>query len=231
METRLVEAGTTANVTWVLCANREDIEAMSVPLRRCLVQERTLAPGSLQMANGTLSLAFKHLLVYEDIRSLGLSAALVLEDDAAIPPSFWAQLTHPSATVPPDADIFWLGGGHRNANLGTHRSLSGSQYCGDALALKRLAGAPYRPLRPGTPTPLYCVYQREWHKPPAFIGAHAYIMTARGAESFRGWPVRGPADLVLSKQDYLCWGGSARCHMRTQYGPARWIGMRSSHSI
>lgn len=50
-------------------------------------------------------------------------------------------------------------------------------------------------------------------------------MTRRGAQSWRGWPVRAPADLVLSRGDLLCRShlGAQQCHLWKQYGPARWF--------
>ena len=223
MEFRLKNAHV-ADVTWLLCANRENVENLSFQSRQCLIQ-LTPSHRSMLNSNGTISLAIKHLLAYADIRSRNLTAALVLEDDAAVPANLWALLAEPFGTIPPDAEIFWLGGGHRNANFDHHKRLNDTFYCGDANRVRVLSGSPTNRLN-GT----YCVYERKFSMPPIFIAAHAYIMTRRGAQSWRGWPVRAPADLVLSRGDLLCrsYLGTQQCHLWKQYGPARWFVIQQS---
>ena len=213
MEARLAAAATASAVTWVLCANREDVDSLSSASRACLFQFAVDRVDhkhyETSMSNGTRSLALKHLLVYADVRRQGLPAALVFEDDAGVPPSLWQQFTHQSFSIPPDADIFWLGGGHQNRNLGLQISMHGvnaSRYCGPAAVLKAISGLPpmkHAPKKPGG-VPLYCTFRRDFGQLPHFIGAVAYVITQRGARAWRGWPVRGPADLVLSRADLLC---------------------------
>jgi hypothetical protein len=254
LEDRLLTAGPVPDLTWVLCANREDVDSFSEGVRRCLFQIASREHAS-KLSNGTRSLALKHLLVYADMRQRSLQRALVFEDDVGLPPSLWKQMSHPSFTVPPDADLFWLGGGKSNYNLGWHTSMASvdaARYCGSALDLKRVSGQPLPRLHKGAPTPQYCVFRRDFAKAPPFIGAFAYIMTLQGAMSWRGWPVRGPADLVLSLESLLCRraSSSARssasslslahhgrrnatmhsdCHLRQQYSPARWV-VAQNHS-
>lgn len=105
------------DVTWMLCANREDVELLSPSAAACLFQGRE-GWAELPPSNGSRSIALKHLLAFEVVRSRNLPEALILEDDAVLPLDLWWMLASPWAARPSDAHILWLGGGHRNQNLG-----------------------------------------------------------------------------------------------------------------
>ena len=124
MRSQLARLGA-RDVTWVLCGNRDEIEAFSPALRRCVypcVQlnmlnmrpKWPLRPSTQPMSNGTLSLALKHKLAASHILTRRLPCALLLEDDAVLPwrraDMFWralARIAALDASVP--MDIFWLG--------------------------------------------------------------------------------------------------------------------------
>ena len=90
---RLVGA---SDITVVQCAERSDLSQLSGSEFRCLHPEyaRTMFSSSnmTDMQNGTLSLATKHMLAYEDMLRRGLASAIVLEDDTAVPRDLWARL-------------------------------------------------------------------------------------------------------------------------------------------
>lgn len=219
MESWLTAADTTAEVTWVLCANREDVDAFSHGTRSCLVQP-VPAYSSRSLGNGTVSLALKHALAYWDMRMRRLPTAVMLEDDAAIPANFWRLLMQPFCTIPQDAHIFWLGGGHRGLSLrnGSHVALSGTPFC----ATSHLGPSSYDALLPAPSVDQpACVVRRNLWTVPSFIGSVAYIMTQTGAEAMRGWPVRGLMTAAWPQTDrcglarahtstHLCWSQSAR---------------------
>ena len=60
------------------------------------------------MPNGTLGLALKHRAAAWDAYHRRVAVAMILEDDALLPPThFWPRLA--AFRVPADADVFWLG--------------------------------------------------------------------------------------------------------------------------
>lgn len=222
MSSRL-EQVSARDVTWVLCANKEDIERLSAPVSACLFQ----GPG-VQASNGSRSIALKHLIAYEDMRRRNLSEALMLEDDAAIPPDLWHRLSARWASRPDDADIFWLGGGFQGKDLQKHPLVDAS-FCDSQFAIRG------RSLR----IELECVRRRNMKDHiPRFITSAAYVMTRRGAASMQGWPVRGPSDKVISDVNYLCRPSvhssvrnQSECHLLSQYGPHRWfVGTQSNET-
>ena len=106
--TRRLEAAGAPDVTFVECANREDVQRLPPAQRACLHPHGVRTEWTMpeHLANGTLSLAVKHTLTFRDLLRRRLPAALMLEDDALVPASLWASLA-PYA-LPCDADLFWL---------------------------------------------------------------------------------------------------------------------------
>ena len=172
-------AARVTDVTWVDCANREDIAALDAKSRRCLHPEYVphpwarkgdiTHPSAFAMANGTLSLALKHQLAARDIRKRGVRAALVLEDDALVPPDLWRRLG--DLAVPADADVFYLGSFSSRASIGTVDQ--------EPLALRAPAA----------------VHRRTPGGKPLLIGANAYILFAKAAAAMlRDAPVSDAAE-------------------------------------
>lgn len=116
MERQLQVLGA-ADVTWVLCSNRNEVDALSPSQRECAypcVQlgryyDMNATTGNpIWLTNGTISLALKHKLAAWDMHERGVRHALMLEDDAILPPLLWPSL-HYLARVPLHIDIFWMG--------------------------------------------------------------------------------------------------------------------------
>lgn len=210
-----------SDVTWVLCANGEEVVAST----SCLFRHRD-APK----AAGTRSLAVKHLIVYRDVRQRRLAEALVLEDDAIVPSDLWVSLAAPWSTRPLDAAIFWLGGvirggGHFGRTNTTHTP---SSFCGQRsmrTVVEGAAAAVHGDMARSAPTnrpsanatnvttqratsrvvacrpEVHCVHRRNLGSIPAFIGAVGYIITSRGALAMANIGVLAPAD----KASTPCW--------------------------
>ena len=204
-----------ADVTWVKCINNDTVSALSIWQRSCLYP----CPGvtrytsfsqdgsPMPMSNRTLSLALKHKLAYWDMLERHLPAALVLEDDAAVPADLWAQLGQ--FHVPTDASIFWLG------SFGTRGTLSRHpQVQGDPMKLHR----------------------RNASRFPRFLDGLSYIIFEHGAKQMMQ-PVLAPAGIGISYFNELDAGyrlDKTTCTDRRplrlevppiQYGPPapRWI--------
>lgn len=207
------------DVTWVLCANREDVDSLTPAASACLFQ------GAVQPSNGSRSIALKHLLAYQQLRLRNISEALVLEDDVMLPLDLWFVLQAPWARRPPDTDLFWLGGG-RIFNFDEHR-FPQTSYCGLKYNDRRRLFT-------------YCVMNRSnwWTQyktsEPRFITSASYVISRKGAASMQGWPVIGPSDKAISDGQYVCrrrfWGAASTCHkdagtcrLGAQYGTSRWV--------
>ena len=183
MESQLAALGA-ADVTWVLCADRIDVERLSANERQCMypcmqANEFTLYNGSYPwlLSNGTLSLALKHKLAHLDIARRGVPG-IVLEDDALVSTDFWLRLSHHH--VPKNADIFWLAS-H------TERRYTGNAFgAGHAIAVKA-RGAAHE-----------AVYARNASAPPRILGGTAYIIWPSGAEQSASQPITTAADIALS---------------------------------
>lgn len=101
MEGQLAKLGA-ADVTFIMCANRDEVNELSPTMRACAypcVQlnryfelESTGMPRRL--SNGTVSLALKHKLAAWDLLERKLRCALVLEDDAMLPADLFRHLEH-----------------------------------------------------------------------------------------------------------------------------------------
>lgn len=204
-----------ADVTWLTCANRDDVNAMSPQQRACAypcVQlnryfiKNTTTNTPVALANGTISLALKHKLACYDMLRRGLTAALILEDDAVLQPDLWAQMAR--LHIPADADMVWLGSYSRRTNVGTlvdhprvplpaatasptpatpatAPSDRGSKV-GD-VAVRDVDGKP--PIE---------VHRREAQKFPPILGAVGYVMLASGARLVATEPVTTAADIAIS---------------------------------
>ena len=216
LERRLAALGS-PSVTFIECANREDVAALSAEERMCVHPRyfrMDLRGIPEELSNGTLSLSLKHALAYFDVVHRDLPAALVLEDDAMVPASLWRQLA--AYHVPCDASIFWLSA-YRN-NMGTFS----------------LAGAAFRPVQPSAeavhipdgPT----IYRRLENNSeyPVIISAAGYIIFARGARLMMTHPVYAPADVAISCLTPQCMGSGPKATFELrapsgQYGPGRWF--------
>ena len=235
-----LEAAMAHDVTWVDCANREDVVRFSPALRRCLHPEYIPHPWSRRpsvlpsgpstvlwaMANGTLSLQLKHQLAIWDSMRRKLPSALVLEDDATVPPSLWLQLAAYN-TLPKNVDVFYIGSYSSRADISTlssepliRTSRGNSSHNGRGA----ISSAP--------------VHRRTNGSQPLLVGSNAYIIFAKAMEALLT-PVRAEADVSLSLLDApkqcqvqrgtlgmapdvkLC--GRLRAPPRHQYGPAYWI--------
>ena len=100
------------DVTVVLCANGGDIQALSPTNRVCLHPYMAYTrwnKESDRLANGTLSLAVKHMLACYDMLVRHLPAAVVLENDATFIKSFNQHVVSLLARVPLDAQLLYLG--------------------------------------------------------------------------------------------------------------------------
>ena len=101
------------DVTYVLCADASDISALDPAVYHQLHPQYTRTAWSpaarARLPNGTLSLALKHRLAHVDIWSRGLPRALVIEDDAVLPPTLPDELARYIPIIPDDAALFFVG--------------------------------------------------------------------------------------------------------------------------
>jgi hypothetical protein len=209
LESRLAALGS-PSVTFIECANREDVAALSTEERACVHPRYfriDLKGAGTAMSNGTLSLALKHAVAFLDVVHRNLPAAMVLEDDAMVPESLWRSLS--GYYVPCDASIFWLSAYRQNLGVFAMRSSSAAQ------ALPSQQG----------PT----VYRRlENFSGSGLLSTAGYIIFARGAISMLTHPVYAPADIGLACMTPQCVGGVSPADLelgspRGQYGPATWL--------
>lgn len=190
------------DINLVSCADRQDIDALSAAERRCLHPEYVVTKRwghrALGLSNGTISLALKHQIAYAEVVRRGLAAALVVEDDAALPIDLWRRVAE--YAMPADAAVFYLGSYSANARGGTLHA---------------------EPTLPGTSP---AVHRRRNGTDPHIIGTIAYLVFLRGARELLG-PVRVEADLTLSLLGPSRPCGSP-CPIRApreQYGPRQWL--------
>lgn len=172
------------------------------------------------MGNGTLSLALKHRLAYADLLRRGLPAALVLEDDATVPPDLWAQLAR--LAIPPGFAVFYLGSYSARMTTGTlgHEPLAPPARVGLARStpVHVRRNCSVRALRTGTSGLGSCI-----------VGANAYVVSSRGASELLDSPLRLEADLALSlllaEESPKC-GRLCSCGLRASppHGAWEWAG-------
>lgn len=129
-----------SDVTFIECFNGEDSENLTPHMRACLhpcfVEVELHAVGGARpkqagLSHGTLSLAVKHRLAAFEILRRRLHAALVLEDDAALPFELWKMLA--AVRLPRNAQLFYVGSySHRTlvrisnaVHLPAHASVNG----------------------------------------------------------------------------------------------------------
>ena len=197
---RQLRALQVADVTFVHCINKQEVAAFSAEDRECLhpcyaVSAWTWVDDNRQLKslhNGTLSLALKHKLVYFDVLRRQLHAALVLEDDAIVPPSLWSRLQ--SSTWPPDASLVYLGSYGGFTGLSSHPPYPPHQADNRTLLMRgcRSLGCVMERM------PLHLpLHRRDLTQSPKLIGAIGYIVFRRGAAQLHQ-PVMVPADLGIS---------------------------------
>ena len=207
LETRLQAVGA-PDVTFVLCADTDEISRLDAARRQCLHPEYARTRWSSaagRLSNGTLSLALKHRLAHWDMHRRKLSAALVIEDDALLPVDLWLQLAR--YRLPADADLFFLGSYSKNVN-----------------ARMTLSAAP-QVTSPVNSTSEPSVHRRERGREPYLLGTVAYVVFARGAAAMQR-PVYAEADVDLSLLALRRHCTITRCTNvapPNQYGPTRWI--------
>ena len=225
--TERLRAAQARDVTWVLCANRDDVARLDGATRQCVHpfyvphpwsrRGDPLRPSAWAMANGTLSLALKHQLAAWDIVRRRLPASLVLEDDAMVPPNLWSRLAELEA--PADADVFYLGSYSSRSHVGTLQS--------EPLVVPATSVAGRT-----------AVHRRTNGTTPLLLGTNAYILFARAAAALVA-PVRAEADITLTLLD-----APTQCRTKTgtaghapsralctrlsappahQYGPSSWL--------
>mgnify|MGYP007078150025 CR=1 FL=1 len=186
----------TADVTWIECFNRDDVLALSAAARDCLYPCSTIPhkdghPSPEFMSNGTFSLAIKHRLAALDILRRSLSAAIVLEDDAALPNDLWRALA--TVRLPIDAGLFYLGSYSFRSNVGTLGFANGAG-CHTPVSQH---GMPLMPHVGHISAPMV-VWKRNFTCFPTMLGNTAFVLTARGARTHIHGPVTVPADIGLS---------------------------------
>ena len=179
------------DVTWVHCANRDDVISFSSQTRGCLHPEYVAHPWARRgdparptayaMANGTLSLALKHQLAVFHMARRKLPAAIVFEDDAMVPADLWRKLAE--FRVPNDADIFYLGSYSSRSHVGSLNAEPRVPSISDA-------GGDVGP----------AIHRRRNGSSPLLIGTNAYVVFARAAAVLLR-PVRAEADIWLSLLD------------------------------
>ena len=203
-----LQALAATNVTFVTCANKEDVEALQPQDRTCLHPEYaktrfSLSENQTALPTGTLSLALKHYLAYYDMWQQGLPAALVLEDDATIDPTLAPLLS--KYWLPCDADIFYLSSYYRSKTV--HSSGANK----DPVVKTRGKSAIHR--------------RRNGSLPVAGSG---YVVFAGGVLTMLSQPIRLEADNALSLQQPtpFCGSTSPWCPFvvpRDQYAPTSWL--------
>lgn len=101
------------DITLVLCANRGDVASLSAVSRACLhpymARTQWTAGANARMADGTLSLAIKHMLAMHDMLGRQLPMAVVVENDASFAKHFNDQLLAMLPHAPLDANMLYLG--------------------------------------------------------------------------------------------------------------------------
>jgi hypothetical protein len=166
------------DVTWVTCANRQDVDQLSPTLRACAYpcvqmnrfgQVNASTGEAIVLSNGTVSLALKHKLAAVDMYRRGLQMSLLLEDDATLPFNLWGRIA--GLQMPGDMQIFWLGSYSRRSNVGTLRG--------------------HTPVSNG-------IYLRNASLFPVILGAVAYMLTSSGARIVAAEPVTTAADVAIS---------------------------------
>ena len=219
------------DVTWVYCANKEDLSVSNLGAehRRCLhpcmapthwTKVNTTTGAQLPMPEGTLSLAVKHKLAQYDMLRRWLPSALLLEDDAVLPADLWSSLAR--FALPADADIFYLGSYSSRTSAGTlseHPRVASKQE--SSLSL----------------------HWRDASRFPAILGTIAYVLFASGARRLTSQPVLANADIAVSFFPFMRGAGEAeaRCVSHgvnftldappTQVGPARWLVWPASKAV
>ncbi|KAL1507085.1 hypothetical protein AB1Y20_007944 [Prymnesium parvum] len=180
------------DVSWMLCLDRPVVASLDAAAFRCLhpcfAHNRYNPAHEPHISNGTLSLALKHKAAYVDMELRNLPAALVLEDDAVLPPTLWPILA--AAAPPADATILFVG--------------SYSLWPGGSLrAQAQRQGAPataYRQSLASRP-PVVHVLRRNASDWPPILGAVAYVVLRRGARIYAHTPVLSQADVGISYLD------------------------------
>ena len=185
-----------ADVTWVICSNRGEVDALSPSMRACAypcvqlnryfnVNQSTNVP--LPLSNGTISLALKHKIAAWDIVQRKLSSGLVLEDDAVLPPDLFRALSNvgslPQRLGSP-VDIFWMGSYSSRKNVGTlndHTKVS-----------------PPRSETTGGLAALTSIRKRNATRFPPIFGAVAYVLFEPAARLVSSEPVTTAADIAIS---------------------------------
>lgn len=188
----------TEDVTWVECFNRDHAANLTRAALDCLYPcttfQRTI------MSNGTLSLAVKHRLAAFDIMNRNLSAALVLEDDAALPFDLWSQLAR--VHLPSDAAILHLGSYSVRSTIGT---LSFRHGAGCHTRMEE-SGAPLLSSVHKMQKPIE-VWRRNFSCFPTVFGTVAYVLLARGARKHARGPITAPSDFGLTgRNEYKAHG-------------------------
>lgn len=200
------------DVTFIACANREDIEALTVTERACIhprysTSNPWAAANRTSLSNGTLSLAVKHSLAYLDVVRRSLPAAIVLEDDALLPSNLWHVLVN--YRVPCDAGIFWMTAYRQNL-----RTFS----FGDGAHGKN----PHTELAVAYPE----VFRRgDYKRTPLIVSTAGYVIFERGARTVLSQAgLVAETDIALSCLLPQCLKNtSGLIPPRPQYGPARWL--------
>ena len=200
-------------VTFVQCANRDAVAALTPFERGCLYHPayNPMEPPAFRrsISNGSISIALKHRIALYDLLSRRDTppAAIVLEDDAVVTPNFWARLS--AHAIPFDADIFFLGSyGYGATSLRKYR---------EPVAT---GGEAY-----GTPAVHWrdpCSQKKHQYSARQ-ISSVAYAVWRPAAAAMLG-TIRSTTDTWLSVQQ--C-GKSDACDTcsdaRRQYGPSDWI--------
>ncbi|KAL3932269.1 MAG: hypothetical protein SGPRY_000775 [Prymnesium sp.] len=211
----------TRDVTWVTCIERATIDLLDWEQRHCLMPCEAITTyfnpeGKAHLANGTVSLALKHKAAYLNIEKRRLTRALVLEDDAVLPPRLWDILA--AASVPADAQLFFLG---------SYGTWSGNSLGTQAIRLGVDARLVNQDLDKNPP--LVPVLKRNATTYPSILGGVGYIVYQSGAKFLSRLPVVAPADIGMTfveqtphQQPASCDGFSLHVPL-PQYGVARWI--------
>ena len=101
------------DVTFVNCANGDEVAAMGPEERGCLnpftETTRWNDPVKIPMKNGTTSLVLKHMLAMHDMLMRRLPAAVICEDDVEFSDTFDTDTLFFLSHVPTDAALFYLG--------------------------------------------------------------------------------------------------------------------------
>ena len=208
--TRQLASLNARDVTWILCANKLEVDAMGPKMRACAypcvqlnryfaMNKTTNEPEAHGnsyidfLSNGTVSLALKHKIAAFDIMRRKLDCALILEDDAVLPPTLFASLDY-VAKLPErlkdrgGIDLFWMGSYSSRKNVGTlidHEPIS----------------MPYdAKTRQAKTDPVLDIKLRKRNAtrfPPIF-GAVGYVLFSPAADLVASEPVTTAADIAIS---------------------------------